>query len=91
MLMLQWLCKDSGDSLKGDSQILLHIQNTIGGWQQASNVLRIEPETRWMCLQPELWEHCDITLVEADMKKEDGTEHQYGDRYSVVCRIVQCK
>ena len=46
-------------------------------------MLRIAPETRWMCLQPHLWDHCDMTLVKADMIKEDGTEYEYKDRYGV--------
>ena len=59
---------------------LIILQDTIGGWQQAGNVLRIAPETRWMCLQPHLWDHCDMELVKADMVKEDGTEYEYKDR-----------
>ena len=33
-----------------------------------------------MCLQPDLWESCDMELVKADMMKEDGTEYEYQDR-----------
>ena len=60
--------------------ISINFKNSMVGWQQASNFLRIEPETRWMCLQPELWDLCDMSLVEAEMKTEDGTEYKYKDR-----------
>merc|ERR1712178_649681 len=67
---------DFGDLLRSKGFLWVATSNdTIGGWQQAGNVLRIAPETRWMCLQPHLWDHCDMDLV-----KEDGTEYEYKDR-----------
>jgi len=72
---------DFGDLLRSKGFLWVATSNdTIGGWQQAGNVLRIAPETRWMCLQPHLWDHCDMELVKADMVKEDGTEYEYKDR-----------
>merc|ERR1712079_918993 len=55
--------------------------NVIGFWQQAGNVLRIEPESPWMCLVPEVWEGSSSEpLVMADIRKESGEEWEYQDR-----------
>ena len=27
-----------------------------GGWQQAGNIIRLEPEGPWMCEIPEMWQ-----------------------------------
>jgi len=55
--------------------------NVIGFWQQAGNVLRIEPESPWMCLVPEVWEGSSSEeLVLKDMKDEAGEFYQHKDR-----------
>ena len=55
--------------------------DVIGGWQHAGNVLRMEAETPWMCLQPEKWEGTTSEdLVLQDIKKPNGEEWEYGDR-----------
>merc|ERR1740116_685682 len=59
--------------------------DVIGGWQQASNVLRIEPQAPWMCLLPEderkelMNEEIEAVLQE-DMKNEAGEFYEYKDR-----------
>merc|ERR1712178_389779 len=71
---------DFGDLLRSKGFLWVATShNTIGAWQQAGNVLRIQPETKWMCLQGEL-EGVDMNLVRADMVKQDGTEYEYKDR-----------
>merc|ERR1719384_2779283 len=56
--------------------------DVIGGWQQAGNVLRIEPENPWMCLLPEneRKELLNEDLVMEDMKNEAGELYEYKDR-----------
>jgi len=55
--------------------------DVIGGWQQAGNILRVVPESRWMCLQPELWKGTESEpLVMKDMTTADGKVYQYEDR-----------
>jgi len=59
--------------------------DVIGGWQQAANVLRIEPQAPWMCLLPEderkelMNEEIEAVLQE-DMKNEAGEFYEYKDR-----------
>merc|ERR1711976_255625 len=72
---------DFGDLLRSKGFLwVATAHNTIGAWQQAGNVLRIQPETRWMCLQEDLGDDVDMNVVKADMMKEDGTEYEYKDR-----------
>merc|ERR1712117_75322 len=55
--------------------------DVIGLWQQAGNVLRIEPESPWMCLIPEEWEGTKSEpLVLEDMRKAEGEDWEYKDR-----------
>merc|ERR1712079_974070 len=35
---------------------LANSHDILGGWQQAGNVLRVEAEQHWMCLETGLWE-----------------------------------
>merc|ERR1711936_1428792 len=71
-----------GELLRSKGFIWIATSNdVIGGWQQAGNVLRIEPETPWMCLIPESWEGTSSeSLVLEDMRKPDGEEWEYQDR-----------
>ena len=49
---------------------------------------RVEGESPWMCLVPEIWEGTDQEdLVRADMTKDDGTEYEHGDRRQVHCSL----
>merc|ERR1712045_935520 len=53
----------------------------IGGWQQAGNVIRIEPQSPWLCKIKDVWEGtASEAHVMKDIKKEDGTEWEYKDR-----------
>merc|ERR1712079_377664 len=71
-----------GELLRSKGFIWLATSNdVIGGWQQAGNVLRIEPESPWMCLIPETWEGTNSeSLVLDDMRKPDGEDWEYKDR-----------
>merc|ERR1712038_206532 len=55
--------------------------DVIGGWQQAGNVLRIEPENPWMCLVPDIWRgtNSEAAVLE-DLNKPSGEEWEYQDR-----------
>merc|ERR1712038_497236 len=55
--------------------------DVIGGWQQAGNVLRIEPENPWMCLVPDIWRgtNSEAAVLE-DLIKPSGEEWEYQDR-----------
>ena len=55
--------------------------SVIGGWQQAGNVLRIEPENPWMCLIPDMWRGTtgEAAILE-DLNKPSGEEWEYQDR-----------
>merc|ERR1712045_987772 len=53
----------------------------IGGWQQAGNVIRIEPQSPWLCKIKDVREGtASEAHVMKDIKKEDGTEWEYKDR-----------
>jgi len=58
--------------------------DVIGGWQQAGNILRVIAESRWMCLEQEIWKGTDAEpLVMRDMTEdgtEDGKVYEYEDR-----------
>ena len=55
--------------------------DVIGGWQQAGNVLRIEPENPWMCLVPDMWRGTSSeAAVLEDLNKPSGEEWEYQDR-----------
>merc|ERR1712045_666995 len=55
--------------------------DVIGGWQQAGNVLRIEPENQWMCLVPDIWRGTSSeAAVLEDLNKPSGEEWEYQDR-----------
>jgi len=71
-----------GELLRSKGFIWMATTNdVIGGWQQAGNVLRIEPESPWMCLIPETWEGTNSeSLVLDDMRKPDGEDWEYKDR-----------
>merc|ERR1712045_188109 len=72
-----------GELLRSKGFFWLATSNdVIGGWQQAGNVLRIEPESPWMCLQPEdeRKELLNEDLVMEDMKNEAGELYEYKDR-----------
>merc|ERR1719266_1987565 len=55
--------------------------DVIGGWQQAGNVLRIEPENPWMCLVPDMWRgtNSEAAVLE-DINQPSGEEWEYQDR-----------
>merc|ERR1712045_294320 len=72
-----------GELLRSKGFFWLATSNdVIGGWQQAGNVLRIEPESPWMCLLPEdeRKELLNEDLVMEDMKNEAGELYEYKDR-----------
>merc|ERR1719376_1297839 len=72
-----------GELLRSKGFFWLATSNdVIGGWQQAGNVLRIEPESPWMCLLPEdeRKELMNEELVMEDMKNEAGELYEYKDR-----------
>jgi len=71
-----------GELLRSKGFIWIASTNdVIGGWQQAGNVLRIEPESPWMCLIPEEWEGTKSEpLVLEDMRKAEGEDWEYKDR-----------
>ena len=49
------------------------VQDILGGWQQAGNVLRVEAEQHWMCLETGLWEGgANEDLIRGSMRKPDG-------------------
>jgi len=55
--------------------------DVIGLWQQAGNVIRIEPESPWMCMIPQAWEGTSSEqLVLVDMKNEAGEFYEFKDR-----------
>merc|ERR1712088_600901 len=55
--------------------------DVIGGWQQAGNVLRIEPENPWTCLVPDIWRGTNSgAAVLEDLNKPSGEEWEYQDR-----------
>jgi len=55
--------------------------DVLAGWQQAGNVLRIQAQTPWMCLMPEIWKGTPSEeLVMNDIKKPNGEEWEYKDR-----------
>ena len=52
---------------------LYHVQDILGGWQQAGNVLRVEAEQHWMCLETGLWEGgANEDLIRGSMRKPNG-------------------
>jgi len=55
--------------------------DVIGGWQQAGNVLRIEPENPWMCLVPDMWRGTTSeAAVLEDINQPSGEEWEFQDR-----------
>jgi len=54
----------------------------MGGWQQAGNIIRLEPEGPWMCEIPEMWQGTfNEELVLKDMiNPKTGKEYEYADR-----------
>ena len=57
------------------------MQDVIGGWQQAGNVLRLEAESPWMCLMPDFWEGTKFEpAVRRDMTAPGGEVYDYEDR-----------
>merc|ERR1719266_2347860 len=71
-----------GELLRSKGFFWLATSNdVIGWWQQAGNVLRIQPVNPWMCLVPEMWaDSAAEAEVMKDMKKPDGEEWEYKDR-----------
>ena len=64
--------------------------NTMGGWQQAGNVIRLEPESPWMCKMREVWEGTPSEEhIMKNMKKPNGEEWPYGDRRQELVFIGQ--
>ena len=60
---------------------LAFVQDVIGGWQQAGNVLRLEAESPWMCLMPDFWEGTKFEpAVRRDMTAPGGEVYEYEDR-----------
>ena len=52
---------------------MYHVQDILGGWQQAGNVLRVEAEQHWMCLETGLWEGgANEDLIRGSMRKPNG-------------------
>ena len=62
--------------------MVLSLQEVIGGWQQAGNVLKLEAESPWMCLMPDFWEGTKLEpTVRRDMTKPGTKEvYEYEDR-----------
>ena len=55
--------------------------DVMAGWQQAANVLRIQPENPWMCDTPEQWKGTGVEeIVLKDIQKPNGEDWQYKDR-----------
>jgi len=71
-----------GELLRSKGFLWMATSNdVIGGWQQAGNVLRIEPENPWMCLIPDMWRGTtgEAAILE-DLNKPSGEEWEYQDR-----------
>jgi len=74
--------KVMGDLLRSKGFIWMATSHDMmGGWQQAGNVLRIEPETPWMCDEQEQWEGTALEdQVLKYIQKENGEDWEYKDR-----------
>ena len=55
--------------------------DVMAGWQQAGNVIRIDPENPWMCLIPDMWRGSPAEAeVLKDINKPSGEEWEFQDR-----------
>jgi len=71
-----------GELLRSKGFVWLASSNFImGGFQQAGNILRIEPEGPWLCDVPLKWKDTpQEKLVLANLLQENGEEYPHGDR-----------
>jgi len=59
-----------------------------GAWQQAGNVLRVQPAKPWLCELKERWKGTPFEpVVMKEMLQENGEEWPYGDRMQKIVFI----
>jgi len=60
----------------------------MGAWQQAGNVLRVQPARPWLCEMRERWEGTPYEeIAKKEMLQENGEEWPYGDRMQEIVFI----